>query len=169
MMFETPRLETQRLVLRSMCMDDWPSYCTMMGTGRSKYMGGPFDHPAAWGMFCQDIAQWHLFGVGALMIDEKSSGRCVGQVGINSGPLFPEYELGWFVYGDTEGKGIAFEAAQILRNWAFAERGLSTLVSYIDPENDRSIALAERLGAVLDQTAQRPDPTDLVFRHKHPA
>ncbi|WP_252724131.1 GNAT family N-acetyltransferase [Thalassospira sp. A40-3] len=60
------------------------------------------------------------------------------------------------------------EAATALRDWAFNARGLPTLVSYIAPENDRSITLAERIGAVLDQTAQRPDPNDLVFRHAHP-
>jgi len=33
------------------------------------------------------------------MIALAESGECVGQVGINHGPLFPEKELGWFVYG----------------------------------------------------------------------
>lgn len=128
-------------------------------------MGGPFTLRAAWGMFCADHAQWDFFGLGALMIEDRSSGAVLGQVGINSGPLFPEPELGWLVYPQAEGHGYAFEAAFALRQWARAEGRLPTLVSYVDPDNARSCRLAERLGAVLDAQAQRPDPTDLVYRH----
>jgi RimJ/RimL family protein N-acetyltransferase len=39
-------------------------------------------------------------------------------------------------------------------------------VSYIDRNNSRSIALAERLGAVPDPDAATPDNSDdLVYRH----
>ena len=99
------------------------------------------------------------------MIEEQDTSACLGQVGINYGPLFPEWELGWLVYPEAEGQGYAYEATTRLRDWAMHERGLSTLVSYIDPENRRSCRLAERLGATLDQDAARPDPTDLVYRH----
>lgn len=169
MSFKPPCVETERLTLRPMSFGDWPVYASMLASPRAKYMGGPYDTAGAWGMFCSDAAQWDLFGVGALMIDERSTGHCVGQVGINYGPLFPEHELGWLVYPDAEGKGYAFEAAIALRDWAFNTRSLSTLVSYIAPANDRSIALAKRLGAVPDQNAARPDPEDIVFRHPKPA
>ena len=99
------------------------------------------------------------------MIDLRETGECVGQVGINHGPLFPEKELGWLLYEGHEGHGYAFEAALALRDWAFGAGGLNTLVSYIDPANVRSVAVAERLGGVLDPDAARQDPEDLVFRH----
>lgn len=165
MSYKAPRIETEHLVLRSMSMDDWPDYVIMLSSSRAKHMGGPFDTADAWSLFCRDIAQWSLFGLGSLMIDEKSTGLCVGQVGINSGPLFPEYELGWMLYEAVEGKGIAYEAAMTTRDWAFNVRGLETLVSYISPANELSIKLAQRLGAVLDHGALRPDSDDLVFRH----
>jgi hypothetical protein len=117
------------------------------------------------GMFCADHAQWSLLGCGALMIEHRDTGECLGQVGINHGPLFPEWELGWLVYPEAEGHGFAFEAATALRAWARETRKLETLVSYIDPANLRSIRLAERLGATLDPQAARPDPGDLVYRH----
>lgn len=107
-------------------------------------------------------------GHGALMMEDRDSGQCLGQVGINHGPLFPEHELGWLVYSDAEGKGYAYEAARTLRDWAFKERRLETLVSYTDPDNIRSQRLAERLSAKLDVGAVRQDPTDLVFRHPNP-
>jgi RimJ/RimL family protein N-acetyltransferase len=117
-------------------------------------------------MFCHDIACWSLFGHGALMVDVRTSGECVGQVGINHGPLFPEKELGWLVYEAAEGFGYATEAAAALRDWANQALGLTGLVSYIDLENRASIKVAERLGAILDPQALKQDPGDLVYRHR---
>ncbi|MBA4797231.1 MAG: GNAT family N-acetyltransferase [Rhizobiales bacterium] len=160
-----PTLTTARLTLRPMRSEDWPAYRQLMASDRAQFMGGPFSEAAAWGMFCSDHAQWDLFGCGALMIEDQASGACVGQVGINAGPLFPEFELGWFVYPESEGRGYAREAAEAMLCWARDIRKLPSLVSYVDPENTRSAGLALRLGAVLDPSAERPAPEDLVYRH----
>ena len=160
-----PTLSTDRLRLRPPIFDDFRDYAAMMRSDRAVYMGGPFDERSAWGMFCSDTAQWHLFGHGCLMLDLVQTGQCVGQVGINHGPLFPEKELGWFLYAGHEGKGFAYEAARAMRDWAFDALQLPSLVSYIDAENAPSIALAKRLGATLDGAAVRQDPEDVVFRH----
>lgn len=160
-----PTLATERMLLRPMSAEDWKPYSALMLSQRARYMGGPFSVRAAWGMFCADHAQWDLFGAGALMLQDRNTGNCLGQVGINSGPLFPEQELGWLVFPEAEGLGYAFEAASALLDWAKNVKRLNTLVSYIDPQNKRSCRLAERLGAALDANALRPDPTDLVYRH----
>ncbi len=160
-----PTMTTARLLLRPTTYDDWGAYSALMMSDRAQYMGGPFTRGAAWGMFCADHAQWDFFGCGALMVDVRETGCCAGQVAINAGPLFPEYEIGWMVYPDHEGRGIALEAATALRDWAATSRGLTSLVSYVDPANVRSCKLAERMGATLDLTASRPDPDDLVYRH----
>lgn len=164
-MTTVPTIITERLLLRPMTADDWEPYSALMLSERARYMGGPFSVKVAWGMFCADHAQWDLFGAGALMLEDRDTRACLGQVGINSGPLFPEKEIGWLVFPEAEGRGYAFEAASALRDWARTVRRLNTLVSYVDPQNDRSRRLAERLGATLDGTAPRPDPTDLVYRH----
>lgn len=164
-MTAVPTIVTERLLLRPMTADDWEPYSALMLSERARYMGGPFSVKVAWGMFCADHAQWDLFGAGALMLEDRDTRACLGQVGINSGPLFPEKEIGWLVFPEAEGRGYAFEAASALRDWARTVRRLNTLVSYVDPQNDRSRRLAERLGATLDGTAPRPDPTDLVYRH----
>lgn len=151
-----------------MTMADWSDYMALMASPRAEYLGGPHNKQQAWSMFCHDAGQWPLMGHGALMVDDKQTGRCIGQVGINAGPLYPEHELGWFVYPDGEGHGYAFEAAEALREWAFATLKLATLVSYIALENTRSIKLARRLGAIPDDHAKRPAPDDVVFRHPTP-
>jgi RimJ/RimL family protein N-acetyltransferase len=160
-----PRLMTERLVLRAPVTDDFPAYARLLASPRSKGMGGPFGLRVSWGMFCHGVACWTLFGHGALMID-LHTGDCVGQVDISHGPRFPEKELGWLVYDAYERQGYATEAAAALRDWAARALGLDRLVSYIDPSNVRSVAVAERLGAVLDPEAAKQDPEDLVYRHR---
>ncbi|ODT78413.1 MAG: GNAT family N-acetyltransferase [Pelagibacterium sp. SCN 64-44] len=164
-MVAIPTLHTSRLTLRPPDAEDFSAYAALMGSPRAIFMGGPFDTTAAWGMFCSDLAMWPLFGHGALMIEETATGRCLGQVGINHGPLFPEKELGWLLYDGFEGQGFASEAAEYLRDWAFSTLGLPTLVSYIDPPNIASQCVALRLGGVLDPQARKQDLTDLVFRY----
>ncbi|SFC71091.1 Protein N-acetyltransferase, RimJ/RimL family [Bosea sp. CRIB-10] len=159
-----PTIRTDRLILRAPAAADFSDYADFLASERAQYMGGPYDRRGAWGLFCHDVAQWALFGHGALMIDLPGR-TCVGQVGINHGPLFPEKELGWLIYAGHEGQGYASEAAAALRDWVFGQLGLGTLVSYVDPRNRRSVAVAERLGARLDNAAARPDPGDLVYRH----
>jgi RimJ/RimL family protein N-acetyltransferase len=161
-----PTLVTARLTLRPVRMSDYPAYLEIIASPRSKYMGGPYDGWAAWGMFCHETALWELFGHGGLSIERTSDGAWLGVAGINDGPIFPEKELGWMLTEAGEGQGYATEAAAALRDWAFATLGLATLVSYCDPENARSIAVARRLGGVLDGVAARQDPDDLVFRYQ---
>jgi len=165
-MISIPTLTTGRLVLRPPVEADFDAYFAFMASERSRYMGGPYEKWPAWGMFCHDVACWTLFGHGALMIDLRTTGQCVGQVGINHGPMFPEQELGWLLYEGFEGQGFATEAARALRDWAFEQPHISTLVSYFDPANVASMAVAMRLGAVRDETAPVQDEGDVVYRHR---
>lgn len=161
-----PVIETERLRLRPLIFSDWSKYFAFLASGRARYMGGPHSEETAWAFFCNDVAQWSLFGHGALMFEDRETGATLGQVALCKGPLFPELELGWFVYDGAEGKGYALEAAIAMRDWGFATLGIAECVSYIDPENNRSIRLAERLGARLDRNARAPHPADLVYRHR---
>jgi RimJ/RimL family protein N-acetyltransferase len=160
-----PTLRTERLVLRPLQAADFPAYGAFLATERSRFMGGPYTGWAAWGMFCHEIACWDLYGHGGLLIERLSDGAAMGVIEVNDGPLFPEKELGWMLYEGFEGQGYATEAAAALRNWAFRELRLTSLVSYFDPENAPSIAVARRLGAERDDAAPRQDPEDLVYRH----
>ena len=164
-----PVIETERLLLRPLVFADWPAYFAFLASDRARYMGGPHTEETAWSFFCNDVAQWSLFGHGALMFEDCQTGETMGQVALCKGPLFPELELGWFVYDAAEGKGYALEAASALRDWGFATLGVSECVSYVDPDNAHSIRLAERLGARLDPDAPAPHPANLVYRHERQA
>lgn len=150
-----PTLTTKRLVLRLPVIADFPAYRDFATSGRAIHMGGPLNADQAWHWFCNDVAQWALLGVGGLTVTLK--GKAIGQVAVCQGPIFPEPELGWFLFDAAhEGQGYATEAATAMRDWALGARGLKTLVSYIDSANHGSQRLAARLGGTLDLGAATP-------------
>jgi len=159
-----PTIATERLTLCPPVMADFDAYAAFVTGPRTTWMGGPHTRDTAWAWFCNDVAQWHLCGMGGLII--RRSGEPIGQVSLTHGPQFPEPELGWMLFDPaTEGAGLATEAARALRDWALGPRRLPTIVSYIDPANAPSIRLAERLGAQRDDSGPTPAnmPT-LVYR-----
>ena len=99
------------------------------------------------------VAGWSLHGHGGLTI-EDAEGVVLGFVVLGLEPGDHEVELGYSLTEAAEGHGFAEEAARALREWAEIELRLTRLVSYIDPENTRSAALAKRLGATRDAKAE---------------
>ncbi|PRY23694.1 RimJ/RimL family protein N-acetyltransferase [Aliiruegeria haliotis] len=168
-MTDAPTLNTARLILRAQRVDDFEPFAAMLATDRSRWMGGPCTRRDSWLWFASDSGAWSLMGTGGWTIERREDGAVLGQIGCNKPDFFPETELGWMLYEGFEGRGYAFEAAAAARDWAFGTRGLPTLVSYISPDNLGSIRLAERLGAIRDDAADRPEPDDLVYRHPHPS
>ncbi len=100
----------------------------------------------------------------------KGEDTPLGMVGAWCPDTWPEPEIGWTVWNPAaEGKGIAFEAAQAARGYAYDVLGWPTAVSYVAPDNMRSRVLAERLGAAIDtKAASIGDPPCLVYRHPAP-
>lgn len=161
-----PTFETQRLRLRGYNMADYKQMVAFFAMERSQYVGGPQNSEEVWRWFSSDMGQWHLLGFGPWTFEDKATGEFIGQVGLNLPDEYPECEIGWVMLEQFEGKGYALEAAIAARDYAFNNLGRQTLVSYIDPRNARSIKLAERMGALRDETAPTPhgDPC-LVYRH----
>ncbi|WP_410217784.1 GNAT family N-acetyltransferase [Paracoccus sp. (in: a-proteobacteria)] len=166
----TPVLETERLTLRAPQGGDWPHWRSFHHSDRAVFVGGGPDHKPghSWRAFGHVIGHWAMRGFGMFVFTLKGDDTPLGM----SGPWFPEgwpeRELGWTVWSAAaEGRGLVHEATQAARDHAFTTLGWTTAVSYIDPDNTRSVALAERLGARRDRLAAQPawDKPCLVFRH----
>ncbi|HET8927677.1 MAG TPA: GNAT family N-acetyltransferase [Microbacterium sp.] len=55
-------------------------------------------------------------------------------------------EIGWLLAPQHQGHGYAHEAAALVLDLAFGELGLHRIYAELDPRNDASVALCERLG-----------------------
>lgn len=164
----TPVLTTERLILRAPLPSDADSFLAFYATDRAKYVGGPMEARQAWNFFCTEIGHWAMRGFGMFTVTRKGDEKPLGIVGHWYPHGWPETELGWVLFDATiEGTGIAFEAAQSCIAHAWNVLGRTEMVSYINPDNVRSIALAERLGASLEPQAAMPKPETLVYRHPH--
>lgn len=159
---------TERLTLRPFSTDDFAPFMDFLTSERGRWHGaGPEAGIArAWRSAAMFIGHWEIFGWGTYVYSDTASGEPVGAMGMFFPEEFPEIELGWSVWNPAaEGKGYASEAARAILKRYLGDFGWPTLVSYIDPKNLRSTALAERLGATVDADACGPDPEDRVYRH----
>lgn len=165
-----PVIKTVRLVLRAPRLSDFAACAEIACTERGRFVGGPMEREEAWNEFAKMTAGWLLHGHGGFTIEDAASGVVYGFVVLGLEPGDQEVELGFALTEAGEGKGIAFEAAVAARDWAARELGLTGLVSYIDPENARSIAVATRLKAVRDRQAEAALDEEgiFVFRHSAP-
>lgn len=163
-----PVIDTPRLRLRGHVMADMDAFEAIFASKRSQYMGRPRNRTHLFYGFASEVGSWDLMGHGGWAIETRD-GALVGQVAITQPPHFPEPEIGWTLFEGCEGQGFATEAAEAALDWARTTLKPTSLVSYIHPDNARSIALAERLGAVQDPDAdlplgETPDET-VVYRH----
>lgn len=163
---DIPVFETERLILRAPRMDDFEAHVGYATSDRAKFTGGPFDRWGAWQGFSSALGHWVLFGYGFWMLEEKATGKPAGRVGMIKPEGWPEPELGWHVYAGFEGKGIAYEAAIATRDYAQINMGFAPMISHVDPENTRSRALAERMGAVIEREGELFGAKILIYRHK---
>ena len=163
-----PVLDTPRLRLRGHEMSDMEPFWAFFQSDRARFVGRPKNRTHLWYGFASEVGSWDLCGHGGWRVEDRA-GTLLGQVAITQPPHFPELELGWMLLDGAEGHGYAQEAATAALNWAWENLGVDSLVSYIDPANARSVALATRLGATPDRAAHLPlgetaDET-VVYRH----
>lgn len=167
---------TPRLTLRRPEARDWPAFRAFMLSDRAAVFGSHGHEGRAFRAFAAELGHWEMFGYGMFAVTAQGDDRVLALVGPWTPPDFPEPEVGWMVLdAGVEGTGVAREAAEAALLHAFGPLGWTTAVSYIAQGNERSIRLAERLGAQLDPEAPVPVPPPgapaaptLVYRHPRP-
>ena len=58
----------------------------------------------------------------------------------------PHPDLGFALLSEYQSLGYAFESAEAVIEYGFTRLQIRTIVAFVNPENDRSIRLLERLG-----------------------
>lgn len=164
-----PVLETERLVLRGLRLEDWPAFQAFYASDRARFVGGPMDRAAAWKTFLAFLGMWALRGYGMFAIEEKATGRFAGRAGLQWHEQVSEPEMAWSLVDGFEGKGYAAEAALAARDHVFRAHGVDAPISLIAPLNAASLALARRLDCVREAQDFTYADGRVVQVWRHPA
>ena len=158
-------LLTERLRLRTFRPDDFEAHAEICSDPEvMQYIRiGPLTRVDAWWQMARYMGHWQLRGFGLWAVVERSTERLVGHLGF----LEPEggngFELGWALARHAWGKGYALEGTRAAVHHAFTAMGRGHIVCLIQPENARSIRLAERLGAKPEGETEASGKRLLVF------
>jgi RimJ/RimL family protein N-acetyltransferase len=106
----------------------------------------------AWRNVAMMIGHWHLRGYGQWAVVEKATGELIGRVGLWNPEGWPGVELGWVIRRSSWGHGFATEAARAALQWAWDSVETDHIISIIQPENTRSIRVAEKIGEQFERT-----------------
>ena len=168
-----PVLETERLRLRAHRAEDHAE-CTAIWSDPEvvRHIGGrPFTAEEVWRRLLQYAGLWSLLGYGYWAVEEKASGRYIGDIGFADfrRDLQPSLEgmleFGWVLAPHAHGKGYASEAVAAAMAWAEQHRPSLRAVCIIDPANQPSIRVAEKAGFKRwQETTYHGSPTVVFAR-----
>lgn len=153
------RLETPRLILRPLRMEDFEAWAAYHGDEiATKFIGGPQPRATAWRSFMCMCGAWAMTGVAMFSVFEKSSGKWVGRLGPWHPEGWPEREVGWGIMREHWGKGYASEGAAAAMDYAFDVLGWTQLIHCIEETNLASQGVAKKLGSRLLRRVTMPPP-----------
>jgi RimJ/RimL family protein N-acetyltransferase len=152
MTFTAPVLTTLRLRLRMLEAQDFEDYAAIHTDFEATRFTARthLTRMDAWRHMATLVGHWHLRGFGMWGVEELATGRIAGRVGFHEPEGWPGFELGWTIGREFWGKGYATEAARAALDHAFGAMNRDHVISLIDPENVKSIAVAERIGETLE-------------------
>jgi RimJ/RimL family protein N-acetyltransferase len=104
---------------------------------------------------------WERFGFGLWAAVVRESGAMIGFIGICQPLWWPDMgervEVGWRLGRDAWGRGYATEGGREALRAGFEVLGLEEIFAFVHPGNERSLAVAQRLG--MAEEAELPHPS----------
>jgi len=141
-------IETDRLLIRAFEAADIDSMVDIYGDPevmRHIYFG-VLDRAGTAALLEEYRSAQEESGLSTWAVVEKGSGTVVGDVGFGLYAPTGEPELGYTLAAAVWGRGYALEAARACISAALAHLPPGRLVAKVEPDNERSLRLAERLG-----------------------
>lgn len=142
-------IETERLYLREMTIDDFPALYAVLGDSDiMKHYPYTFDESRVRGWILNNIERYRIFGFGLWAVVLKETGEMIGDCGLTmqniNGMIKPE--IGYHIAKAHQRSGYAKEAARAVRDWAFRNTPFNMLYSYMKTANPASAATARANG-----------------------
>ncbi|WP_228370771.1 GNAT family N-acetyltransferase [Candidatus Korobacter versatilis] len=147
-------LETSRLRMRGHQLSDFENSARLWGDPAvTQYIREkPFTPEESWSRLLRHAGHWALLGFGMWVVEDKSSGAFVGDVGFLDlrrdldPPVDLAPEVGWVLTPSAHGQGYATEAVQAALAWGDEKFDRARTTCIIAPQNQRSIRVAEKCG-----------------------
>lgn len=166
-----PVIESARLRLRAHRAEDHAACLAIWSDPEVvRYIGGrPSTAEEVWKRLLQYVGLWSLLGYGYWAVEEKDSGRYIGDIGYADfrrdmqPSLQGMLEFGWALAPSSHGHGYASEAVAAISDWSRVHRPELREVCIISPDNQASIGVAEKAGFRLWQETRYHDSPTLVF------
>lgn len=157
------RIETQRLFLREMNMDDFDAlYKVLADQEIMKHYPYTFDDTKVREWIERNMKRYEDFGFGLWAVCLKETGEMIGDCGLTlqniEGEMLPE--IGYHIRADQQKKGYAREAAAAVRDWAFNNTDYPALYSYCKYTNVPSYKTAESIGMHMEK--EYPDGANTI-------
>ena len=142
-------LETERLFLREMTMDDFDAlYAVLSDSSIMQHYPYSFDEERVRSWIERNMKRYTDDGFGLWAVCLKDTGEMIGDCGLTlqniDGQMLPE--IGYHIRKDQQRKGYAKEAAAAVRDWAFGNTEYPALYSYCKYTNVGSFKTAESIG-----------------------
>ena len=156
-------LETERLFLRKMNMDDFDAlYAVLADPHIMQHYPQTFDEKRVREWIDRNMKRYEENGFGLWAVCLKETGEMIGDCGLTlqniDGEKLPE--IGYHIRGDCQHRGYAKEAAAAVRNWAFQNTDYPAMYSYCKYTNIPSIKTAEAIGMHFDK--EYPDEANEI-------
>jgi [ribosomal protein S5]-alanine N-acetyltransferase len=145
-------IETVRLRLRRYVEGEEQLVHRLMSNPRvMRFYPAPYDLERSRRVLSSVLTSYRERGYSLLAVERKSDGEYVGQIGLlywDDVDAREDVEVAYMLFPEHWGRGYATEAARACRDWAFVHLGVDRVVSFIDVNNEPSIAVAQRNGMV---------------------
>ena len=156
-------LETDRLLLREMNMDDFDAlYKVLSDSDIMQHYPYTFDEKRVSDWIERNMNRYRENGFGLWAVCLKDTGEMIGDCGLTlqniEGEMLPE--IGYHIRADHQRKGYAKEAAAAVRDWAFANTDYPALYSYCKYTNVGSYKTAESIGMHFEK--EYPDSENKI-------
>ena len=142
-------IETERLLLREMTDEDFPSLFKVLGDAEiMKHYPYLFDENRVRNWILRNIERYRVFGFGLWAVCLKETGEMIGDCGLTMQIINREIkpEIGYHIRADKQRKGYAKEAAIAVRDWTFNNTSFNVVYSYMKDTNIPSYKTAMSFG-----------------------
>ena len=149
-------LDTARLHLRPFTLDDLDAHARLYADPEiTRWLSdGPWSGHVARERseraVRRFVSHWKACGYGVWAVEDRSTGRFLGQCGLNTLPG-GEVEILWAIERDAWGQGLASEAARAALAYAFDVVGLERVIALARPKNAPSRRIMDKLGMRWDR------------------